>query len=205
MTQNERYKKFVQKRRSENKCIDCGKPLDRQGYRCTQCNAKLNEEQRKRRQFLKKIGICPRCGKNKLYGDEKVCLECGANEYATAMSSRERLGKDHYNEVHRNWSYSTYQKRKEEGICTRCGKRKADYGLTTCGICRAKDNATRLKRQPHKPPRSERYKQRLCYFCDNPIKDGYKVCEKHYQMNCEKQKLADRTYLRNSNDALFKI
>ena len=34
--------------------------------------------------------------------------------------------------------------------------------------------------------RKERYKQGLCYFCDNPIKDGYKVCEMHYRMNIEK-------------------
>ena len=63
--------------------------------------------------------------------------------------------------------------------------RKADYGYKTCGICREKiRNYKRIKYG--KPDRSERYKQGLCYFCDNPIKDGYKVCEKHYKMNVEK-------------------
>lgn len=78
-----------------------------------------------------------------------------------------------------------HHKRIKLGICTRCGKREADAGYKTCGICRVKTrNYKRLKYG--KPNRSERYKQGLCYFCDNPIKDGYKVCEKHYQMNVEK-------------------
>ena len=25
----------------------------------------------------------------------------------------------------------------------------------------------------------------LCYFCDKPIKQGYKVCEGHYQRNVD--------------------
>ena len=72
----------------------------------------------------------------------------------------------------------------ERGICTRCRKRKADYGYKTCGICREKiRNYKRIKYG--KPDRSERYEQGLCYFCNSPVKDGYKVCEKHYQMNVE--------------------
>ena len=29
-------------------------------------------------------------------------------------------------------------------------------------------------------------KEGLCFFCDNPVKSGYKVCEEHYQMNVKK-------------------
>ena len=36
-----------------------------------------------------------------------------------------------------------------------------------------------------KPNRKERYKQGLCYFCDNEIKPGYKLCEVHYQRNVD--------------------
>lgn len=136
---------------------------------------------------MQNIGICPRCQKVRLYGDEKVCPECNAYAYEHIMQARAtEEGRLHYNEVHSKWAKNEHQRRIEQGICTRCGKRKSDYGYKTCGICRAKDNRTRLLREPHKPNRSERYKQGLCYFCDNPIKDGYKVCEKHYQMNVEK-------------------
>ena len=138
------------------------------------------------RQFYKSIGICPVCKKNKLWGTEKECPECTAKGYEYAMKSRARVGREHYNKTHAEWAKLEHHKRIEQGMCTRCGKRKSDYGYKTCGICREKDSRTRLLSEPHRPNRSERYKQGLCYFCDNPIKDGYKVCEKHYQMNVEK-------------------
>ena len=75
------------------------------------------------------------------------------------------------------------------GICTRCKKRKADYGYKTCKTCRVKQNNTRRKRKENiranngYVPRHERYTIGLCMSCDNPIKPGYKVCEEHYQMN----------------------
>lgn len=45
------------------------------------------------------------------------------------------------------------------------------------------------------PERTGRYEQGLCFFCDNPVKPGYKVCEMHYQQNvknatCEKANIA---------------
>ena len=114
-----------------------------------------------------------------------MCAECSAYAYEITMNSRERLGKEHYNKAHKEWSKRTHHEMIQKGICTRCRKRKADYGYKTCGICREKGRE--YKRMKYgKPDRSERYKQGLCYFCDNPIKDGYKVCEKHYKMNVEK-------------------
>ena len=138
------------------------------------------------RQFYKGIGICPVCKKSKLWGAEKECPECTAKGYEYTMKSRARLGKEHYNKTHAEWAKLEHHKRIEQGMCTRCGKRKADCGFKTCGTCRTKDNATRRKRMEPRIARSERFSIGLCYFCDNPIKDGYKVCEKHYQMNVEK-------------------
>ena len=120
-------------------------------------------------------------------GEEKICPECSAEMYVTNNRSRERLGKEHYNSVHAEWSRKTHAKRIELGICTRCGKRKSDYGFKTCGICRNKDKEYKQAKYG-KPDRKERCKQGLCYFCDNPIKPGYKTCEKHYQMNLEKSR-----------------
>ena len=73
----------------------------------------------------------------------------------------------------------------EKGICTRCRKRKADNGFKTCGICRAKIRQYKRNQSKYKIPLSERYLHGLCYFCDNPVKSGYKVCEEHYQKNLE--------------------
>ena len=178
-------KRLLEKRKTNGLCIDCGTELDRDGVRCVKCNTKHNEKNNADRKWYIENGICPVCRDNFLFGDEKVCLECGASKYAETMKSRERLGKEHYNKVHREWSKRTHHEMIQKGICTRCRKRKADYGYKTCGICREKGR--KYKRVKYgKPDRSERCKHGLCYFCDNPIKDGYKVCEKHYQMNVEK-------------------
>lgn len=177
--------RFIERRKEQGLCLKCGKALDREGIYCTECRKIINESQQQTRHWYQSHGICPRCGKNDLFGDEKVCPECNAKAYENILRSRERLGKDYCNAQHATWAKNEHHKRIEEGICTRCGKRKADAGYKTCGICRAK--IRKYKRIKYgKPNRSERYNQGLCYFCDNPIKDGYKVCEKHYQMNVEK-------------------
>lgn len=183
LTSQERNYNFYHRRKDNGLCLKCGKPLDRDGTYCIECRKILSKEQNEARHFLQNIGICPRCQKNKLYGDEKVCPECNAYSYAKIMKTREtEEGRLHYNEVHAKWAKNEHKKRIEKGMCTRCGKRKSDYGYKTCGICRSKSRE--YKRIKYgKPDRSERYKQGLCYFCDNPIKDGYKVCEKHYQIN----------------------
>jgi len=84
------------------------------------------------------------------------------------------------NKQHAEWSKRTHKQMLEQGICYRCRKRKADVGYKTCGICRTKLREKR-RVENYKPSRKERYKQGLCFFCDNPIKQGYKVCDKHYQ------------------------
>ena len=178
-------RRLLENRKTNGLCIDCGNVLDRDGVRCVKCNEKNNKESKEDRKWYRENGICPRCRKNIILGTENVCAECSAYEYEVNMNSRERLGKEHYNEVHKEWSKRTHHEMIERGICTRCRKRKADYGYKTCGICR--DKGRKYKRVKYgKPDRSERYKHGLCYFCDNTIKDGYKVCEKHYQMNVEK-------------------
>ena len=178
-------KRLLEKRKTNGLCIDCGNVLDRDGVRCVKCNEKNNKESKEDRKWYRENGICPRCRKNIILGTENVCPECSAYAYEITMNSRERLGKEHYNKVHKEWSKRTHHEMIQKGICTRCRKRKADYGYKTCGICREKGR--KYKRVKYgKPDRSERYKQGLCYFCDNPIKDGYKVCEKHYKMNVEK-------------------
>lgn len=173
---------FIKRRKEQGLCIKCGKPLDREGVHCIACRKIISENERENRHWYQSHGICPRCGKNDLFGDEKVCPECNAKVYKNTMNSRNKLGKEHYNQKHAEWAKKEHYKRIEQGICTRCGKRNADYGFKTCGICRT--NTRNYKRTKYgKPDRNERYKQGMCYFCNNPIKDGYKVCEKHYQIN----------------------
>lgn len=182
MTKSEYVKQWKENRKSNGLCVGCGKPIDRNGVYCTKCREKINKTIRERRQWYLSHKICPRCGKNDLMGNETRCLECRAKEVNNALKNR---NKSTYNSYHNEWAKSTYQKRKEAGVCTRCGKRKATEGYTTCAMCRERGNASRRARNGVSD-RSERIEKGICYFCDNPVKTGYKVCEKHYQMNVEK-------------------
>lgn len=182
LTQKEYRECSVQKRKQKNLCVSCGEPLDRDGVRCKSCNEKHNKKNAELRYWYQSNRICPRCFKNTLYGDEKTCPECNAYGYEINMRSRERLGKEHYNKVHSEWAKKKHQERIENGICTRCGKRKAGYGYKTCGICRAKIRNYKREKSTAEN-RRERYSKGLCFFCDNPILDGYKVCKKHYEKN----------------------
>ncbi len=176
--------RLLDKRKSNGLCVGCGNPLDRDGIYCATCRERINKTTRERRHWYQDNGICPRCGKVSLMGDEKVCPECRA-ESANEKSRIREENREKYNEKQRIIHGNIYNKRKEQEICTRCGKRKADKGYKTCGVCRAKTREYRRIKYG-KPNRSERFEQGLCYFCNNTLKDGYKVCEKHYQMNLQK-------------------
>lgn len=136
--------------------------------------------------------------KNKLMGQEKTCVECRAKNAEKAELKRE-LDRESYNNSISSYHKSLYDRRKEQGLCPVCGKTNKEKRYVTCNNCRNKKNS----RTKPKTLKDEREKVGLCIWCDRPVKDGYKICEIHYQMNCEKAKKANRDYLRKSNKALF--
>lgn len=75
-------------RKASNLCVLCGKPLDREGVVCTACNSKRTAYGRELYKKLQAVGVCPRCGKNLLYGDEKSCVECKAKSAEAASKKR---------------------------------------------------------------------------------------------------------------------
>lgn len=185
LSASEINKRHREKMKKKSLCVNCGKPLDRKGVLCEKCREHHTENTRQTREFYKQYGLCPRCGKNKLFGDEKSCLECAANAYEKIMKKRREKGIEHYNKLHSEWEKKERAKREENGLCVRCGKRKADVGYKTCGICREKIRNYKRK-QIVSVKRDEWEANGGCFFCGEPVKTGYKVCEKHYQMNIEK-------------------
>lgn len=145
-------------RKASNLCVLCGKPLDREGVVCTACNSKRTAYSRELYKKLQAVGVCPRCGKNLLYGDEKSCVECRAKS-AEAMSKKRATDVEKYNERQKAWRKARYEKDKKNGICTRCRKRKAGPGHTTCAFCRETMRRARVKM----PERTGRYEQGLCF------------------------------------------
>lgn len=177
------------KRKSVGLCTDCGSPTEGGRRLCAACDEKRKAYVNETRAFFKSIGLCPRCGKNVIFKNESTCPECKAKN---AIEAQERRDKDReaYNTQMAEYHKSAYAEKKEQGICPRCGKKKARKGYVLCEICRYKisqrRNERKAKTEAPKINRKERYKLGLCYFCDNPVKPGYKCCEKHCQMNAEK-------------------
>lgn len=141
---------------------------------CTECAEKQRIYQKETREFLKNIGLCSRCGKNKLFGDEKECLECSTMMYERNQKSRER----------RNITAMDYYRKdivrlKSEELCRSCRKRKVAEDHTYCSICLVKKRERgRIYRQKKKAGicRSERPNYGLCYTCGEPLDREGRIC-----------------------------
>lgn len=142
MTQNESSKKLYEKRKSEGLCIRCGNERTSisKTY-CKECLIKKRTYEREARAFFKNIGICPICRKNKLFGDEKSCLECRAKRIQKKNITEEYL------ESRRKKQREKHRYCVENGICTRCHKRKAVYNRKKCEICLEYDRVKQALRR----------------------------------------------------------
>lgn len=175
------------RRKEQGLCTNCGQPLDRDGSLCQSCREKKTQYGNETRHFLQSIGLCPRCGKEEIYGDEKMCQFCKIKmtEYNRIYIASRRK---HTMQVHNDYARKRYAEHSAKGICTRCGKRKADKGFKQCGICREKQKEQRRKKREKDgigQKRKEWIEKGLCFFCGKPVKEGYQTCEEHYQMCVE--------------------
>ena len=156
-------------------CAKCfKKPALKDRALCETCLEKARVDSRITRKNLIELGICPLCKKELIMGSERTCPECRA-KMAERQSKKRKEHPDIVREQRRRSESATYTRRKEQGLCTRCGKELTDKRFFTCDKCRAylreKDRAPIEKR--------ERYKYNLCLFCDNELVEGHKVCQKH--------------------------
>lgn len=202
-TQKEISARFYKRRKENGLCPRCGKPLDREGYYCSECLEKVRVYHRENREFYRKNHLCTECGKNSVPEEERICPECRAK--------RANLRKSHTDEqkkMFREKQNSLYMERVEQGICTRCGKRKAISGKKKCGICLAKDAEIHRKKYADRPNiREYRKENNLCYFCGDPI-------DLHMSNTCSKcrekfkkiasEKTHDNDYWRKDNRFIFR-
>lgn len=142
-------------RRKQGLCTTCGKPVDRDGVLCSECYKKASEDQKKRREVLLSLNLCPICGVNQIFPPEKSCPECKAKK---AISRSERI--DYY----REWERKKVAERRAKGLCPYCGKRPPDEGYKMCAECREKARKKYAKKE--KPyMRSEWVAERRCAIC----------------------------------------
>ena len=159
-------------------CSNCGGILDTNGRTCKKCRQRDSAESKARRQWYLEAGLCQLCGKEKLYGSEKYCPECRAKRANQSAKQREK-DREKYNKMCSDIRKRNYKKRKENGLCGRCGKRKADCG-SLCSICHAKrNNYLQDKRNfLNSIPRVERVSFGLCYICGNKLDRDGRLCSK---------------------------
>ncbi len=158
---------------------------------------------REDRVFLLNQGICPKCQKRAVEPNRKMCYECLGHE-RDRYHQRKAEGSLKKKIVCGNSrKMSEYYRRKEAGLCTKCGQRKAEQGLL-CNRCYAKYRTKQVARQDD-IRRSERPAYGRCYICGTEeLYDGHKVCRLCYEKRLETLPAMwahmDNSYFRSQND-----
>lgn len=177
------YKDLYDRAKEKGLCTSCYKPNDRIGKTmCSKCLELKRVYELENRQFAREHGICSRCKKNKVFGQEKHCPECRAERANyTAKYIKENP------EKHKEWAKKAYstkkQKALEQHLCSRCLTPLSEgYTYKTCLKCRAKMAEWRRTKHPEQDNKIQYWKDNgLCSYCGEPVKQGYKVCDEHYQ------------------------
>lgn len=174
-------------RKENGLCIQCGNLIDREGARCTKCNNIQNEDARLIRQYRVKYNICTVCGKESTISKMHICPECLAMK-ANQKDRWKANNRQQYLKTQKKSNDRRYSSLKEQGICVKCGKRKAKEGNVSCGWCLIKerdyDNRRNLDKT-HKPYKCEWLSLNLCAICGNPSRDGMRVCDSCYSNICK--------------------
>lgn len=105
---------------------------------CNSCRARAEELRKKRRQQRQQLGICNRCGKNKVIAGTKYCIECAnkAKKHKDSEETKEKRLKK-YHEVYKSQLHAKRIEFKENGLCADCGKQPPRFGVV-CEDCYAK-------------------------------------------------------------------
>lgn len=148
-----------------------------------------------RYQWLKEHGICVQCGQGDAFPGYVRCPEC--IEKANIASARCRDDKDKrmkYNKHCREKSRRLYGERKNNHMCTICGKKlPEDYKYCTCILCRKKRSEKRRTGRDYGEVFRERIEAGICMYCGDEVVEGYKFCEKHLKIAREGMKKAQIT------------
>lgn len=134
------------------------------------------EKWQERRKWYIDNGICPRCGHRELQEGYKMCLECRT---ADNERRRERY-KPVYGQSERHKALR--EKRKAQGLCPICGKRKPSDGKVNCNVCLAKNKAARLKcnAKQGRISTEQRLSGYYCYHCAEELPEWRenKLCDR---------------------------
>ncbi len=206
LTRKEIKNRYLQKCKENGLCLVCGKEKDRDGYCCTSCKEKNNKRKQEDRDWRRENRICTTCGKERVFGNEKTCLECRVKSAERrALYTSEQ--KEKYKKITLKRTNKVYKESLQNGICTGCNKRKAEEGRRKCRLCLNKDaERQRAKRINKQNIREYRKVNHLCYYCggiiENQSKNVCNACSKkmaEYSARAKKSK-----YWKQENNLIFR-
>lgn len=155
------------------------------------------------RLFLLSQGICPVCQKHAVEPNRRMCLECLGRERDRYHRRKAEGGLEKKIVRINSRKMSEYYRRKEAGLCTRCGQRGAEHGLL-CNRCYVKYRVKQVARRCD-IQRPERPAYGRCYICGvEGLYEGHKVCRSCYEKRLETLPAMwankDNSYFRSQND-----
>ena len=112
------------------------------------------------------------------------CINAKIAESTARASERKAVyyaTHEDYRERQKEWHRNNYAKLKAAGICVRCRKKPAEYGVH-CYECWLHQMRKAKNRYTH--DREIWASEGRCYFCGEPVTPGKKTCEKHYKICC---------------------
>lgn len=140
------------------------------------------ERQYERYDYLKKIHICTNCGNEEAEPNNIYCYECREKIYKRNAKYYKK-NKEELNTKRKEYFKNLYHQRKEQGVCTKCGKRKVCKNSSIlCIDCYIKHKKIKDKRWNNEIPRCERKYYDLCYICGKAKIYKSNLCKKHYNL-----------------------
>lgn len=205
LTAAQRMTRLYRERKNNGLCVQCGKVNEDGKSSCPECRAKENERKRQDRIFFAAHGLCTRCGKNSVFGEDRTCFECRAKDFVR----NGRRDRDKAKKKDREGFQRRYRTRSEQGICVGCGRRRAAEGKKRCEICARRDVSAHMKTYWEKKsaisggiPRSERHQHGFCYICNGRLDRDGKVCSNCHERLKVNGKKSD--YWKRDNEVAFR-
>lgn len=125
--------------KAEGKCRNCSTKLvgSRKGKSlCTKCAKKHSKYIKDNVKFFNENNLCPRCGKERLEGQEKMCPECRCKQWIYATEYRNT-----HPEFAKNKALKDKERRQfriDNNLCVDCGVELVDTKFKRCEKCRIK-------------------------------------------------------------------
>lgn len=166
--------------------------------------ARQREQKKEEYAFYKSRGICVCCHQQDAVSGKTRCALCADihNQYSANYIHRTNYHIEHADERH--------EKRKQEraerianGICTKCGKRKARIGMKTCELCCKKEyrNQIKLRIANGYDTREMREYSNRCVICGGEHRyKHFKICKSCYDRLLQAREKAVKASIESGNN-----